>query len=295
MSVPAAFIGVIIIWSTTPLMIKWSSEGTGYLFGVSSRMLLGAVVSSFLLLALARKISWHPQAVKTYIAAGLGIFGAMSTVYWGAQFIPSGLVSVLFGLTPIVTGVLAAFWLNERSLGYEKLLGIVLGIAGLVTIFGNGVEFGNDAIKGILAVLLSVVLHSISAVWVKAIDSKLPAMDITHGGLLVAAPLYFLTWFSYDGVIPSEISSRALMSILYLAVFGSVIGFFLYYYVLKHIEASRVALVTLITPVVALFLGQLLNNETHQPLVWAGTVLILIGMSIYQWGSVLRQYVGRKQ
>ena len=266
-------------------MIQWSSEGSGFLFGVSSRMLLGVVVSSVLLLALARKVSWHPQALKTYIAAGLGIFGAMSMVYWGAQFIPSGLISVLFGLTPIFTGVLAAVWLNERSLTSNKLLGIVLGIAGLVIIFGNGVEFGNDAIKGIVAVLLSVVLHSVSAVWVKAIDARLPAMDVTHGGLLVAAPLYLFTWFSYDGVIPSELSTRALMAILYLAVFGSVLGFFLYYYVLKHIDASRVALATLITPVTALFLGQLLNNETHDPLVWMGTALILIGMSFYQWGS----------
>jgi drug/metabolite transporter (DMT)-like permease len=256
-------------------------------------MLLGAVISSFLLLALARKVSWHRQAIKTYIAAGLGIFGAMSTVYWGAQFIPSGLVSVLFGLTPIATGVLAAFWLKERSLTREKLLGIMLGIAGLVVIFGNGVEFGNEAVKGILAVLLSVILHSISAVWVKAIDAKLPAMDVTHGGLVIATPLYLLTWFSYDGVLPEQLSSRALMAILYLAVFGSVLGFFLYYYILKHVEASRVALATLITPVTALFLGQALNNESHDPLVWIGTLLILIGMSVYQWGTAIRQQVRR--
>lgn len=293
MSVPAAFIGVIIVWSTTPLMIKWSSEGSGYLFGVSSRMLLGAMISTVLLLLLARKINWHKEALKTYIAAGLGIYGAMSMVYWGAQYIPSGLVSVLFGLTPIVTGIIAAFWLNERSLSSNRLAGIILGITGLVIIFGNGIEFGNDAVKGILAVLISVLLHSISAVWVKAIDARLPAMDITHGGLLIAAPLYLATWFAYDGVMPVEISSRALMAILYLAVFGSVLGFMMYFYILKHMEASRVALATLITPVTALLLGQFLNHETHDPLVWAGTLLILIGMSVYQWGNVIRQYVRR--
>lgn len=294
MSVPAAFIGVIIIWSTTPLMIQWSSEGTGFLFGVSSRMILGVVVSSMLLMALARKVSWHPRAVKTYVAAGLGIYGAMTSVYWGAQFIPSGLISVLYGLTPIVTGLLAALWLNERSLTVNKLLGIALGIAGLVIIFGSGIEFGHDAVKGILGVLLSVVLHSVSAVWVKAIGEKLPAMDVMHGGLLIAAPLYVITWFSYDGVIPEHVSSRALLAILYLSVFGSVLGFFLYYYMLKHIDASRVALATLITPVTALLLGQMLNNESHDPLVWAGTALILVGMSFYQWGNKLRYVFSRE-
>jgi drug/metabolite transporter (DMT)-like permease len=287
MSVPAAFIGVIIVWSTTPLMIKWSSEGTGYLFGVSSRMLLGVMVSTLLLMALARKVRWHAQAVKTYLAAGLGIYGAMSAVYWGAQFIPSGLVSVMFGLTPIVTGLLAALWLNERSLTVTRLLGIVLGFGGLVVIFGNGIDFSNDAGKGVLAVLFSVVLHSISAVWVTAIDARLPAMEVTHGGLMVAAPLYLLTWFSYDGVLPEHITTRALMAILYLAVFGSVLGFMMYYYILKHMEASRVALATLITPVTALMLGQLLNNESLNPVVWIGTAMILVGMSFYQWGSKL--------
>ncbi|MEJ2140818.1 MAG: DMT family transporter, partial [Gammaproteobacteria bacterium] len=164
---------------------------------------------------------------------------------------------------------------------------IVLGFGGLVVIFGNGIDFSNDAGKGVLAVLFSVVLHSISAVWVKAIDARLPAMEVTHGGLMVAAPLYLLTWFSYDGVLPEHITTRALMAILYLAVFGSVLGFMMYYYILKHMEASRVALATLITPVTALMLGQLLNNESLNPVVWIGTAMILVGMSFYQWGSKL--------
>ena len=294
MSVPAAFIGVIIIWSTTPMMIQWSSEGTGYLLGVSSRMLLGVAVSTVLLLALTRKVSWEQRAIKTYIAAGLGIYGAMMSVYWGAQFISSGLIAVLYGLSPIFTGVLAAIWLDERSLTINKLFGVALGIAGLIIIFGNGIEFGNNAVKGILGVLLSVILHSISAVWIKSIGAKLPAMNVMHGGLLFAAPLYLITWFSYDGAIPQAISTKALLSIIYLAVFGSVLGFFLYYYILKHLEAGTVALITLITPVTAMLLGQLLNNESHSPLVWVGTTLILIGMSFYQWGNKFISVLNRE-
>lgn len=290
MSVPAAFIGVIIIWSTTPMMIQWSSEGTGYLFGVSSRMLLGVAVSTVLLLALARKVSWQPRAVKTYMVAGLSIYGAMVSVYWGAQFISSGLIAVIYGMSPIFTGVLAAFWLNERSLTVNKLLGVALGITGLVVIFGNGIEFGNDAVKGILGVVLSVVIHSISSVWVKSIGAKLPAIDVMHGGLLFAAPLYLATWLSYDGAIPQEISTKVLLSIIYLAVFGSVLGFFLYYYILKHLEAGTVALITLVTPVTALLLGQFVNNESHDPYIWIGTALILMGMSFYQWGNKLKKF-----
>ncbi|MEE9358209.1 EamA family transporter [Candidatus Vondammii sp. HM_W22] len=87
-------------------------------------------------------------------------------------------------------------------------------------------------------------------------------MSVTAGGLLVAAPLFLLAWFLADAIWPEVLSSRALYSILYLALVGSVIGFAMYFYVLKHVEATRVALITLITPVTALLLGSLLNGES---------------------------------
>ena len=287
MSVPTAYLGIIIIWSTTPLAIKWSGEEVGFLFGVASRMLIGAAVCTLLLLILARKLPWHREARQTYLAAGLGIYGAMMSVYWGSQYIPSGMISVLFGLTPIVTGVIAAIWLQERSLTASKLAGIILGIVGLIVIFGSGVELSDGAVYGIAAVLLSVILHSISAVWVKSISARLPALEVTNGGLLIAAPLYLVTWLLFSDGWPEDISTRTALSISYLAVFGSVLGFIMYFYVLKHIDASRVALVTLLTPVLALLLGQGLNNETINPAVWVGTFCILVGMSVYQWGARL--------
>lgn len=287
MSVPAAYLGIIIIWSTTPLAIKWSGEEAGFLFGVASRMLIGAAVCTLLLLILARKLPWHREARQTYLAAGLGIYGAMMSVYWGSQYIPSGLISVIFGLTPIVTGVIAAIWRQERSLTASKLAGIFLGIVGLIIIFGTGVELSEGAVYGIAAVLLAVILHSVSAVWVKSISARLPALEVTNGGLLIAAPLYLVTWLLFSDGWPEDISTRTALSISYLAVFGSVLGFIMYFYVLKHIDASRVALVTLLTPVLALLLGQGLNNEIINPAVWIGTFCILVGMSVYQWGARL--------
>jgi drug/metabolite transporter (DMT)-like permease len=290
MSVPAAYIGIIIVWSTTPLAIKWSSDDVGFLFGVTSRMVLGAAVCSLILFALSRKLPWHRAARHTYLAAGLGIYGAMMCVYWGAQYIPSGLISVLFGMSPIVTGVLATIWLGENGLTPGKLVGIVLGIAGLFLIFGSGISLGDDAGYGILAVLISVAIHSISTVWVKSVSARLPALEVVNGGLLVAAPLYLLTWWLFDGAWPTQIPQHTVVSIIYLAIVGSVLGFIMFYYVLRHIEASRVALVTLITPVLALLLGQIFNHESIAPVVWIGTCCILLGMSVYQWGSRLNQW-----
>ena len=284
MSIPAAFAGVVLIWSTTPLAIKWSSEGSGFLFGVSSRMTLGALLCIVLLVSLRQRFPLHKRAQQTYMAAGLGLYAAMLAVYWGAQYIPSGLISVIFGLTPLVTGLFARQWLNNEKFGIEQFLGSIAGIFGLAVIFDGSLRHDAIAIQGILAVLLSVILHSLSAILVKRSGHDIPALALTTGGLLVAAPLYLLTWAIMDhATLPTAIPLKATLSIIYLSVFGSVIGFVLYFYVLKRVHAGRVALVTLITPVIALFIGQTVNAEpvTGQTLI--GAAMILSGLGIYQW------------
>ncbi len=287
MSVPAAYIGIILIWSTTPLAIKWSAEDAGFLFGVSSRMMLGAVICLALMSLLGRKLPRDQRALQVYLAGGLGVFGSMLCVYWAAQYISSGLISVLFGLTPIMTGLIAAIFLGERALTPSRLLGVGLGIAGLLVIFAQRINFGEHLSWGVMGVLTAVVLHSISGVWVKSIGAKMSALEVTTGSLLFSAPLYFTLWLIFDGQWPQSLGVRALGSIVYLGVFGSVLGFIMYFYVLKHIEASRVALVTLVTPVLALLLGQQLNHEILNTEIWLGSGCILSGMLLYQWGPKL--------
>jgi len=287
MSVPMAYIGIILIWSTTPLAIKWSAEDVGFLFGVSSRMLLGALICISLMTILGRKLPRHRRALHAYMAGGLGVFGAMLCVYWAAQYISSGLISVLFGLTPIVTGLVAAVFLEEKAFTPSRILGIAFGLIGLSVIFAQRINLGEHLLQGVAGVLLAVVLHSASGVWVKSTGAKLSALEVTTGSLLFSAPLYVLIWLIFDGQLPAVISSRAIGAILYLGVFGSVLGFIMYFYVLKHMEASRTALVTLITPVLALFLGHQFNHEVLNAEVWLGSGCILSGMLLYQWGPKL--------
>lgn len=285
MSVPAAFLGVVLIWSTTPLAIQWSSEGWGYLFGISGRMILGAFVCAVLLQILKPGLPWHRDARRTYIAAGVAIYGAMLSVYWGAQFIPSGLIAVLYGLNPLLTGLAAAAILGEKSFTPGKIAGMTLGFAGLVSIFASDIMLAGDAWMGVVAILFSVTLHSLSGVWVKRIGSGLPGLTVTSGGLFVVTPLFFLTWLIFDGHVPEEIHAQAGMAMLYLGVFGSALGFTLYFYLLKKLEANRVSLITLLTPVLALVLGQTLNGEVVSAEVLLGSSLIVLGLVMHLWGD----------
>ena len=90
MRVIFAYVGVILIWSTTPLAISWSSLGVGASFAVASRMVLGCLVA-FCVLKLANiSFALHKKALLAYLVSGLGIYLAMGATYWGALYLPSG-------------------------------------------------------------------------------------------------------------------------------------------------------------------------------------------------------------
>lgn len=287
MSVPAAYLGVILIWSTTPLAIQWSTQGTSFAFAVFARMLIGVVVAAVLLAAWRIGLPLHARARRAYLIGGLGLFGGMALTYWGARFIHSGLVSVLFGLSPLMAAVLAAIFLGERSLTPLKLAGMALGTLGLAVIFAHADGLGgSQALAGLTALLGAVLIYSGSLVWLKRIGDDSPPLATTVGTLAVSLPLFGLVWLLADGQAPAMPPPRSGAAILYLGIFGSVVGFALYYYVIKHLEASKVALITLITPVFALLLGKMLNGEAVSLRVAAGTAIILLGLAAHQWESL---------
>lgn len=293
MTTKIAYVGVIIIWATTPLAIKWSSQGVGYLFGISGRMLLGLVATYAIILVLRLRMPWQRRARQAYLAGGLGIYTGMGSVYWGAQFIPSGWVSVVFGLSPIITGVLAAALLKEDALTWPKVFGIGLGFAGLFVVFGHGAKIGDAFLYGVLACLLGTICHALSAVTIKRLDAAVGGFALTAGSLSYAVPMLLVTWWFVDGELPDAISLRAGLSIIYLGTIASALGFSLYFYILKRMAVSRVSLIALMTPILALALGHWLNDEPVGIAIFIGSGCIVSGLLVYEFGSTLGEAVAR--
>jgi len=289
MSVPAAYLGVILIWSTTPLGIQWSAQGAGFSFAVMARMLIGLAICLVLLRATRTAFPFTPAARQLYAVSGLTLFVSMLLTYWGALHIPSGLISVIFGLSPLVTGVFAALWLSERTLTPLRIAGLGLAMAGLWLIFGQPWPGDGHARLGTLAAVAGMAVQALGLVWIKRLDARVSSLAITTGSLGVAVPCFVLAWLVADTArLPPDITPRAGIAIVYLGVLGSVVGFTLYYYVIKHIDAGRVALIMLVTPVTALLLGQTLNAEIIPASGWAGIALIGAGLLLYEW-QALRQ------
>ncbi len=282
MRIAIAYLSVVLLWATTPLAIKWSGEGPGFLFGVTGRMVIGIFCIGLLLLIRKQRLSWRRKDRLTYLAAAVQIYGSMIVVYWAAQFIPSGWISVLFGLTPLITALLASLCFGQRELTFSKVLSYLLGVGGLALMFGSALALGRNAVLGIAAVILGAFLHSLSALWIKRIAAELPALTQVAGGLLLALPAYMVTWGVFDGEWPRRFTIASVVSIVYLGVIATTAGFVLYYYLLTRLSATRVALITLISPVLALLLGHAVNHEPITPNVLVGALTIFSALLLHE-------------
>lgn len=274
------YITVVIIWSTTPLAIKFSTGSFSFIAAVTSRMVISAFFAYVICRFSGIKLSSDKTAIKAYFSGAIGTFGGLLCVYWGAQYVPTGLISIMFGLTPIISAILALIVLKESFVTPVKLLAIFIAVSGLATVFYTDSFSGSVAI-GAAVVLAAVMLFNLSTVFVKLNGSQLHPLEQTTGTLIVTSILYVAVWSITDGVIPEEMDNINLLAIAYLAICGSVIGFIAYYNVLKKMNVVSVGMITLMTPIFAMLLGVYLNNEhvlLHQ---WVGLAIVILGLSLF--------------
>jgi drug/metabolite transporter (DMT)-like permease len=284
-----AYVAVVLIWATTPLGIQWSGADGGFLFGVTARMLLGALVAVPVLWLLGQRMSFAPRALLAYAAGSMAIFGGMFGTYWAAQHLASGMVSVLFGTAPLFTSLLAAWVLGERTLNAYWLGGLLLAFAGLGLIFHEQLSLDGVGGWAVLVMLWSAFIHALSTVLVKKINAPIAGSVTSVGALWTAAVLFLLAWLLLapaGELWPQAISGRAWGAIVYLAVFGSVFGFMLFFFALRHLPASLMGLVTLLAPVLALWLGWWFEGEVLSRAAMLGTLLVLGGLAWAQWGAM---------
>jgi len=294
MYVSVAFLCVVLVWSTTPLAIVWSNGLGDPLLALFLRMLIATIIASVVLITSRLTLPLHKQAIKLYCYSSLGVFFAMTLSYLSARYISSGMISLMFGLSPIVSGLLAQKILKEAPFSRVKMIALSFAIIGLCIIFYNNINASlnqshvnlSNYLIGLACITLAVFSFCLSAVLVKTIEIKIHAFSTTIGTLYVSTLLLLLTWYCFGEMLDDITwSIQALSAISYLGIFGSLVGFVAYYYILQHLTASSVSLTTLITPIFAISLGVIFNNETISLHLLIGSTLILFALSLYHWGD----------
>lgn len=286
MNVSIAYISVVLIWSTTPLGIVWSSETVNPMLAVLLRMLLALIIGSILLVLLRIRFPTSKQAIKLYCYSTIGVFGGMFWGYIASRYVSSGLMSLIFGLSPIISGLIAQKILNEAKFTVLRWFAFAISLCGLTIVAWHNISNGSSELIGIIFVLLAMLFFSLSAVMVKSVNINIHPFATTLGALCFSVPLFFICWLLFGAEINSEQwSMRSIGAIIYLGIFASLIGFLGYFYILQKLNATTVALITLMTPPLAITLGALINNEPVGPNLFIGAFFVIVGLALYQVGG----------
>lgn len=286
MQVASAYLLVVLIWSTTPLAIHWSNSSLSFIAAITLRMVLATLLVFGLL-----KIKREPLIVEKrdwliYAASALGLFPNMLLVYWAAQSIPSGLMSVIMGTYPFFVGIFSVFILRENPFSATKILALFLALLGLWVVQRAQAITGIDGLWGIAAMVLACVIWGLSSVMVKKLGAAVSPLRMGCGSLMVATPFFLMAWLCMDGQIPASIDKKSLMGVSYLVLAGSVLGHVLWFFVLRACSVVNVSLITLITPVMAINWG-VLAGERFSIWTLVGVAMIMVALALYQ-GLVFR-------
>jgi drug/metabolite transporter (DMT)-like permease len=294
--VTLAFITLVLIWSSTPLAVVLSLRDLEAVWSLAIRMLLAAVVAQLILRASGLRLDLSRNAVHSYLIGALSMFGAMFFTYLGARHLPSGLISILFGASPLLVGILSVALLPGTRLPPNQWLGMALGLVGLVFMFAPSGQGGRIDPLSVFYVVCGVSSYAISAIFMRRRRQALEPLMQTTGALWVSLLGCLLVLPFFHASMPTHMPHWiSLTALLYSASFGSIAAMLCYFYLLRRVEASTVALTTLINPVFALGLGMLINHERFQAHTLAGMALIFGGLLLYYARELERFRTGRRR
>ena len=271
------------IWGSTWLFIKIGLEDLPPISFAGIRFVISCAI--LFVLIRARNISLPSQSRDWLL---LLITGVMSfslnygLVFWGEQYISSGLAAVLQATLPAFGLVIAHLHLPGERMTWVKSAGVVLGIVGVAVVFSNQLAIaGQKALAGCIALVLSAFFAAYSNVLVKAYGKNLEPAILAAGQMFFGLIPLMLVGFLLEGnPLAFRWTSKALVSMFYLAVVGSVIAFLLYYWLVHNMDVTKSMLIALVTPVVAVVLGMVVLGEELSWRTIVGGLMIMAGIGL---------------
>jgi drug/metabolite transporter (DMT)-like permease len=277
----AAYALLCVIWGSTWLAIKVGYGGLGPFNVAALRFFLaGAVLAPIVPMLGAR---WPRGAVEWALVVwvGLVLFAAdYGLIYWAEQYLDSGLTAILFATLPVITIGFAHFYVPGDRITGRKLGGTLVAFAGVAALFGDRIRVDAATTGPMVAIIASAVCAAAAGVASKRHGHALhpaalnaPAMIVGAAALLAASLLA-----GHGFVLPRDAATWG--AIGYLAIAGSVVTFLIYFSLLKTWSVTSLSFISVFTPAIALALGFVFLDE--RPTLWtfAGTVLILAGVTL---------------
>jgi len=290
----AAFAAVYVVWGSTYLAIRFAIETLPPFLMAGARFLLaGAVLYGFVRARGAPRpqpVHWRSAA----IVGGLLLFVGNGGVVWAERTVPSGVVALLVAMVPLWMVLLEWLRPGGQRPGRAVVLGLVVGFAGMVLLVGPMELAGGGGVDpvGAVTVLVASLAWSVGSIYSRSAPLPSSPLLVTGmqmlagGGMLTLAGLARGELGDFD---PATVSTGSAVAFAYLVVFGSLVGFTAYVYLLKVSTPSRVSTYAYVNPVVAVLLGWLLANEPLNARILGATAVIVAAVAVITTGGARKK------
>jgi len=283
---------ITLLWGSTWMAIRIGLDSLTPMFAVGLRFF----VASFLVLIVMKiskvKLQTDLLSIKLYLfLAFFSFIIPFSLVYWGEQFVPSGLTSIIFAVFPFFVILFSWILIPSDKIGIYKSIGVFIGFLGITIIFWKDVlsDFSENSL-GMLAILVSAIIQGYVAVIIKKHGNKLNPLSMNFIPLLISGVILIPLGLIFEDRNSLAFDLKAILSIMYLAFFGTVLTFTTYYWLMQKINVVILSLSTFLTPIIALILGVIfLNEEFTENQIW-GSSLVLIGILFANFRGILNYY-----
>jgi drug/metabolite transporter (DMT)-like permease len=268
-----------VIWGSTWLVIKVGYGGLGPFNVAAVRFFVAGL--AFVPLVRVFGARWPRGATEwsLVVFVGLVLFWIdFGLIYWGEQFLDSGLTAILFATLPLITIVIAHLYLPGDRITPRKLAGTLLAFFGVVALFGENVRIDPAKAVPMIAIVASAACASAAGVASKRYGAALHPAALNAPAMLVGAIALLATSMAAgDGFrLPADAATWG--AVAYLAFAGSVVTFLAYFTLLKTWSVTSLSFISVFTPAIALLLGFIFLGERPTLLAGVGAILILIGV-----------------
>jgi len=279
------YVLLCLIWGSTWLALKLGLDGGVPPFlGAGLRFFIAALILIPLAWWRSPAVFHDRQAWRLAVLLGVLSFGfGYGCTYLGGLYVPSGLGSLTFGFFPFWVALLSHFLLGDR-LTLAKIGAIAVGIAGLAVLYSGSLrELGPETLLGVAIITASVLIQGLPQVLVKRDGAAVPTAFLSGIGMACGSlVLAGLATIRGEWAIGIPMTAPVLLSIAYLAVFGSVTTFLIFFALLRRLSATLMALIAIITPPIALVLGFFVRGERLGLVTLSGGVMVLAGVLLFQ-------------
>jgi drug/metabolite transporter (DMT)-like permease len=281
--IPLALVSVYVIWGSTYLGIRIGLTGFPPFVLAGLRFLVaGAAMYAWLRLRGVKpptRRQWRNAAITGVL---LLLFGN-GLVCFAEQSVASGVAAVAIASEPLFVALFLFAYKERPSRG--EIVGLVVGFLGVLVLNSGGAM--RAAPWAAVALLVATAAWAFGSIWSRRQDMPEGPMNVA-AQMLCAAPALGLTAWLTGERLPAHPPPESLLALAYLAVFGSIIGFSAYLFLVKHARPALTASYAYVNPPVAVLLGALIADEHVGTPELAGMVVILIGVSIITLAHAVR-------